>query len=230
LGAVAGALAVGGTAMAAANGSGPLGFMKGDRGERNAQLAKDLAAKLHGPSANQIEKALGQVQTERMAQRRKAEAAAIASELNGVSTDQVDKALQKLEAQRMRQGPPQPGQRPGFRRGDGLAAQLAKELNKSTADVRKALQAARKKEFDAQIDQAVKDGRLTKAQAARIKKNFKNGPRFGGHGFRHGFGGGDGPGRGWGPPPGGPPAGSGAPGGPGAGYAPQGPPPGGASL
>jgi hypothetical protein len=208
--------------MAAANGSGPLGFMKGDN--QDAQLAKDLAAKLHGPSASEIQKALGQVRDERMAQRRKAEAAAIAAQLDGVSADQVDKALQKLEQAR----PPKPGQ---FRRfhgnGDGLAARLAKELNKSTAEVRKALQAARKKQFDAQIDQAVKNGRLTKAQAAKIKKNFQNGPRFGrggfGHGFRHRF---DGDGPGGGPPPGAP-GGSDAPG---AGYAPQGPPPGGASL
>jgi biotin operon repressor len=213
--------------MAAANGSGPLGFMKGDRDGQDAQLAKDLAAKLHGPSASQIQKALGQVRDERMAQRRKAEAAAIAAQLNGVSTDQVDKALQKLE----QAGPPKPGQFRRFdRNGDGLAAQLAKQLNKSTAEVRKALQAARKKQFDAQIDQAVKNGRLTKAQAAKIKKSFQNGPRFGrggfGHGgFRHGFDG-DGPGRGGGPPPGAP----GRPGAPGAGYAPQGPPPGGASL
>jgi hypothetical protein len=215
--------------MAAADGSGPLGFMRGDREQRDAQLAKDLAAKLHGPSASEIQKALGQVQDERMAQHRKAEAAAIAAELNGVSADQVDKALQKLEARRMRQGPPQPGQLRRFRGdGQGLAAGLAKELGKSTAEVRKALQAARKKEFNAEIDQAVKDGRLTRAQAARIKKNFRNGPPFGRRGFRRDFDG-DGVGHGYGPPPG-PPGVPGAPEAPGAGYAPQGPPPGAASL
>src|SRR4051812_14704630 len=101
VGALAGALAVGGTAVAASAGGGPLGFIKGDRGQQDAQLAKDLAAKLNGPSADQIQKALGAVRDERQAKRRKAEATAIAAELDGVSTGDVDKALHRLEAQRM---------------------------------------------------------------------------------------------------------------------------------
>jgi hypothetical protein len=214
VGAVAGALAIGGTAMAAAGGDGPLGFIKGDRDRQDAQLAKDLASKLNGPSADQIQKALGQVRDERMAKRRKQEAAAIAAELDGVSTGDVDKALQKLEAKRERSGPPSGRDPRRFRmRRDGFAADLAKELGKSTASVRKALQAARKKQFESMVDQAVKDGRLTKAQADRIKKRFENGPRLGrrfhGHGHGHGP---DGPGPGFGPPPG-------------AGFAPGGGPP-----
>jgi hypothetical protein len=202
VGAVAGALAVGGTAVAAAGAGGPLGFIKGDRDQNDAQLAQDLAAKLHGPSASEIQKALGQVRDERMAKRRKAEAAAIGAELGGVSADDVDKALQKLEAKHERSGPPK-----DFGRGRRLhrhdfAADLAKQLGKKTADVRKALQAARKKQFAAMLDQAVKDGRLSKAQADAMKKRFQSGPPHFGRGFRHGGPGHGGPGRpGFGGPP-----------------------------
>jgi hypothetical protein len=195
VGAVAGALAVGGTAVAAAGDGGPLGFMRGDRDQNEAQLAKDLAAKLHGPSAAEIQKALGDVRDERMAKRRKAEAAAIAAELDGVSTDQVDKAIQKLEAKREHSGPPKDFGRGRRLHRDGMAANLAKELGKKTADVRKALQAARKKQFEAMLDQAVKDGRLTKAQADAMKKRFESGPPHFGRGFRHGGPGHGGPGR-----------------------------------
>jgi hypothetical protein len=213
VGAVTGALAIGGTAVAAGGGGGPLGFIRGDRDQNDAQLAKDLAGKLHGPSASEIQKALGEVRDERMAERRKAEAAAIAAELDGVSADQVDKALQKLEANRgtQRPGPPRDFRR-GMRR-DPLAAGLAKELGKSTAEVRKAIQAARKKEFDARLDDAVKDGRITQAQADRIKKRFESGPPHFGRGFRHGLHGPGRPGFG-GPPPGGPPGPPAPPGGP----------------
>jgi hypothetical protein len=197
VGAVAGALAVGGTAVAAAGDGGPLGFIRADRDRTDAQLAKDLAAKLHGPSAAEIQKALGEVRDERMAQHRKQEADAIAAELDGVSSAQVAKALEKLEGKFERIRP-----RKDFGRGTRLrrhdfAADLAKELGKSTADVRKALRAARKKQFEARLDQAVKDGRLTRAQADRIKKRFESGPPRFGRRFHH-----DGPGfrRPGGPP------------------------------
>ncbi len=186
--------------------------MNGGRDQQDARLAKDLASKLNGVSADQVQKALGQVRDERMAKRRNEEASAIAAELDGVSTSDVEKALAKLEAKHERSD--RPGDRGSFPRrprGDGFAAGLASELHKSTADVQKALQAARKKQFDTRLDQAVKSGRITQKQADQIKKNFQNGPP--GFRGRHGFRGGPrfhgklgGPGGG--PPPGGPGPGS----------------------
>jgi hypothetical protein len=210
---VVGALAVAGTALAA-GGGGPLGFMNGGRDQQDARLAKDLASKLNGVTPGQVQNALGEVRDERMAKRRKEEASAIAAELDGVSTSDVEKALTKLEAKHERSD--RPGDRRSFRR-DGFAAGLAAELHKSTADVQKALQAARKKQFDARLDQAVKNGRITQKQADQIKKNFQNGPPgfLGGPGFRGGpkFRGklGD---PGGGPPDGGPGPGPGSFGGP----------------
>ena len=212
--AVVGALAVGGTALAA-GGAGPFG---GDRDHNDAQLAKDLASKLHGVSPSEVQSAIGQVRDERRAERRKQQTAAIAAELDGVSQSDVEKALGKLEAKHERsERSERPGARPGFgKRRDGFAADLAKELGKSPADVRKALRAARTKQFKAQLDQAVKDGRLSRAQADKIEKRFEKGPP----GFRRGHGrhggapgpGFGGPGFGGGPPPGdAPPPGDGPP-------------------
>jgi hypothetical protein len=200
--AAAGALAVGGTAVATGAG----GFVGGDREQHDAQLAKDLASKLNGVSAADVQTALGQVRDERRAAHLKQESAALAAELDGVSQADVQKALTKLEAKHERAE----GSRRGrdFRpRRDGFAADLAKELGKPTAEVRKALRAARTKQFQAQLDQAVKDGRLTQAQADKIKKRFESGPPGfgrgrGGHG-PHGPGG-PGPHGPGGPGPGGP--------------------------
>ncbi len=215
-----GALAVAGTALAA-GGGGPLGFMGGGRDQQDAQLAKDLASKLNGVSPAQVQKALGQVRDERMTKRRNEEASAIAAELDGVSNSDVEKALAKVEAKHERtEGQ---GDRRSFRRElrrDDFAAGLAAELHKTTAEVQKALQAARKKQFNARLDQAVKNGRITQKQADQIKKNFANGPpnfRGGHRGLKFRGPDGDGPpgaGPGAGPGPGsfsGPPP-AGAPG------------------
>jgi hypothetical protein len=84
---------------------------------------------------------------------------------------------------------------------DAILSDAAKRLKVDPSDLRSALRAAE----DAQLDQAVKDGKLTQAQADAIKKRAAEsgrvlglgpggpgGPR--GHGGRHGHGGPGGPG------------------------------------
>ena len=203
------ALAVGGTAIAtAAGGGGPFGI-GGDPKEQEAELAKDLASKLDGVNAGQVQRALGEVREERHAERRKAEAEALAAELDGVSAAKIEAALEKLHGQMERSF--RSGQRP--RRVD-FAAALAKEIDKPVAEVRKAMRAAHQKRFEAKLDEAVKEGRITEAQADRIRERMKNAPR----GFRRFRGGPGGPG---GPGHGGP----GGPGGPGGGFGIPVPPP-----
>jgi hypothetical protein len=89
-----------------------------------------------------------------------------------------------------------------------FVAQLAKALGKKESEVRTALLASVKEQFEARIDQAVKDGRLTQKQADRMKKRFDSGrPFFFGHrgpghpGFRRFRGPGPGPGMEGGAPP-----------------------------
>lgn len=81
---------------------------------------------------------------------------------------------------------------------DALLRDAAQRLNVSPDQLRSALQGA----FGDQLDQAVKDGRLTQQQADRIKQRIRAGDlplggRMGGPGFGHGpFGGPGGPGHG----------------------------------
>lgn len=79
---------------------------------------------------------------------------------------------------------------------DALIRDAAQRLNVTPDQLRSALQSAAAD----QLDQAVKDGRLTQQQADRIKQRIRQdglplgaGP---GPGFGHGFGGPDGPGHG----------------------------------
>src|SRR5918999_927519 len=58
--ATAGALAVGGTAIAAPGG-GPFGLLGGSPEEHETEFARDIASKLDGVSADQVERALEQV-------------------------------------------------------------------------------------------------------------------------------------------------------------------------
>ena len=167
----AGTLLAGGTAIAATNGRPLDRVFGGDRQEHDAELARELASRLDGVSAGQVEKALEDVRHDKQAERRKEQAGALAKHLDGVSAADVEKALETIEGQlfseRPRDGKP--------RRVDFIAA-LAKELGKSESDVRKAIQAAHKERVDAMLDQAVKDGRLTEKQADRIRKRFREGP------------------------------------------------------
>lgn len=200
-------LLAGGTAIAAAGGH-PIERVFGDR---DAELADDLAQRLDGVSADEVEKALGDIRDDKQAERRKEQAAALAKHLDGVSVEEAEKALEKVEArlfaERPRGGRDIP--RRGFHRVD-LVAELAKELSKSESDVRKAFRAAHKERFEAMLDEAVKEGRLTEKQAdamrdrvEEMRKRFEDGrPRFGRPHFHHRGG----PGPGFGLEPGGPPA------------------------
>lgn len=204
--ATVGALALGGTAIAATDG-GPFrgGFFGGDPEEREAELAGDLAEKLDGVSAGEVRSALRQVREEHHAERRRRMAAGLAAELD-VSRSDVEAAFEKAE----KQGP------------RDFLGTLSEELGKSRGEVRRAFSAAARKRFDAGLDRAVEEGHLTEEQADRIRRRFREGPP----GFhRHGFVRPGGP-RGMGPPGGEHgPVGPGGPEGPGVGFAIPVPPP-----
>jgi hypothetical protein len=197
--AAVGTLLAGGTAIAA----GGRPFFGPDGGkDHDAQLAQELAKRLDGVSANQIQKALDDLRSDKRAEFRKQQAKDLAKHLDGVSVADVERALEKVEPK----APSKSGHR-RFERVD-FVAELAKALGKSESDVRKAVEAARKERLEAGLDQAVKDGRLTQKQADRIKKGVESGRPFlfhgkgPGHRGFHGRFRGPGPGFEGGPPPG----------------------------
>ena len=192
-----GALAIAGTAIASPGG-GPLGLLGGDRDEHRAELARNLAGKLDGVSPGEVNRALGQVERERRARHRAELASGLAAQLDE-SKEKVEEALAKAE-ERMRRG---------FREGrpprEGPHASLARALGKSPEEVRKAFHALHQQRLERELDEAVKEGRISKERAEQIKKRFEDGPPGPRMRFRHGPGGPGGPGVGPapGPPPGG---------------------------
>ena len=197
--AVLGTLAVAGTAVAG-SGGGPLGGVFGeDREERQQELARDLASKLDGVSAEQVERALDEVHAERRAEHRAELARALASKLDGVSVEEAEQAIEKAE-ERLRQAF-EDGDRPPRR--DVFVQTLASELDKSERQIRNALRAARRERLESKLDEAVREGRISEERANRIRERLEEGPPFG-RGLRHrggppGFFGG--PGGFEGPPP-----------------------------
>jgi hypothetical protein len=169
--AAAGALAVGGTAVATPGG-GPLGGLLGEHDERKAELARDLASKLDGVSAGEVERALDEVHEERRAEHRKQLAQGLASKLEGVSAEEAERALRKSHEELRhafeRGGPP---------RGEPVAT-LAQELGKAESEVRRALRAIRRDRLEGELEEAVREGRISEEQAERIRERFERGSRF----------------------------------------------------
>jgi hypothetical protein len=162
--ATVGALALGGTAIAVADGGGPFG---GDPEVREGKFAGELASKLDGVSKGEVRRALGQIRAEHHAELRRKMASALAAELD-VSRSDAEAALEKAE----QRGP------------RDFLGTLARELDKTRGEVRRAFASAARKRFEAHLDREVKEGDLTREQANRIRKRFRDGPP----GFhRHGF-------------------------------------------
>ncbi|MBK5111801.1 MAG: hypothetical protein JJE10_10680 [Thermoleophilia bacterium] len=185
------ALGAAGTAIAAPGG----GVLGGDPEERQAEFASDLAQRLDGVNANQVEQGLEEVHAEREAEMLNQRAEGLAGQLDGVSVEQAKSALERVHETLKTEGTrPDPEQ---------VDKQLADELGVSVEQIQKAHQA----EQESRLDQAVEDGMLTEEQADQIREQIESG---------------EGPVPGGGHPgPGGP---GGAPGGPGAGYGPGLPP------
>src|SRR4051812_8872546 len=92
--AAVGTLLAGGTAIAA----GGRPFFGPDKQDRDAELAKELAKRLDGVSADQIQKALDDLRHDKRAEFRKQQAEDLAKHLDGVSVADVEKALEKVES------------------------------------------------------------------------------------------------------------------------------------
>ena len=184
------ALGAGATAVAAPGGDGPLGGVFGPSPqERRTEQARDLAKELKLPE-QRVRQAIDRVGDKRRAEHQAERAKELATRLD-VSETAALQALEKgrealrkeFESNRGREGARPRGARNAF-----LEA-VATELDKSTEEVRKALQDIRKDRLNAKLAEAVKGGRLTQKQADEIKKQAEKGPG------RFHFRGGHGPGR-----------------------------------
>ena len=168
--ATAGTLALGGAAIAIADGRGPFGD---GPAVNEAEFAGDLAEKLDGVSAGEVRRALREVREEHHAERRSEMAAGLAEQLD-VSRADAEAALEKAEARGPRD----------------FIGTLARELGKTRRELRTALRTMAREHFDAMLDRAVEKGRMTQEQADRARERFREGPP----GFhRHGFVGPGGP-------------------------------------
>lgn len=201
--AVAGALAVAGTAVAA--GGGPFGGPLG--GDRQEQLAEDLAGELDGVNPNEVSEALQSVAEQKRAEHRAEIAAGIAAQLDGVDADAVEAALSKHSEQV--QAVLEAGERPEM---GSLATTLAEELGKSEDEISTALEAAREAgieqrqaEMLERLEAAVESGEISEEQADEIRERIESGPPAGMHGGPGGHR--PGPGEPGGFGPGGPPQG-----------------------
>jgi hypothetical protein len=187
--AAVGTLAVAGTAIA---GPGPLGgVFREDRDERRQEFARDLASKLDGVSAQEVDGALRELHAERRAEHRAELARALAGKLEGVSAGDVEQALEKAE-ERMRQAFEE-RQRPDR---ELFVETLASELDKSEREIRNALRAARRDRLESKLDEAVREGRISEERADQIRERIEEGRpglrlrfRGGGPGGPHGPGG-----------------------------------------
>lgn len=161
-------LVAGGTALATRGGP-----FHDDPAQHRQELAQDLARNLDGVTAAEVETALEKVRAQRMAEHRAELAKDLASRLEGVTAAQVESALEKAwRERRSSDGPPDH---------QAFAKTLASELDKTEAEVRTALHDARRARMNDRLDAAVRAGRLTEAQADRIREHMRSA-----RGWRHG--------------------------------------------
>ncbi|MDQ3587928.1 MAG: hypothetical protein M3350_02720 [Actinomycetota bacterium] len=170
-------LGAGATAVAAPSGDGPLGGVFGPSPqERRAEQARDLAKELKLPE-QRVREAIDRVGERRRAEHRADRAKELAKRLD-VSEEDASRALEKGHEALRKEFESNRG-REGFRpRGarDAFLKVVADELDKSTEEVRKALQDIRKDRVKAELAEAVKEGRLSQKQADRIEKQAEKGP------------------------------------------------------
>jgi hypothetical protein len=200
------ALAAGGVAVAsAASGGGVFGSPE----EQRAEFATDLASRLDGVTAEEIETGLSEIGAERKEEMLQRRAGQLAAGLDGVTVEQARTALESLEPDSGSATRPDPRQ---------MEKELAAALGVTVTELRQAHRQAHRSEMNAQLERAVDEGVMTSKQAARIRRQSRN-PRAG-HG-RGGPPGGPGQVGGFGGP-GGPPPGIGMPGGKGGALPPTG--------
>ena len=191
------------TTALATPGDGPLALLGGgDRDERRAEHARALGEKL-GVDASRVERALGEIHSERREARQDALARAVAERL-AVPAGDAERAVERAFAvTRPERGLPRPEHGERGEKGGPLTRAIANELDKRPQEVREALRAFRRERLEQRLAEAVREGRLTERQADELRERIESrrGRGLGPHG-RPGFGpphGDHGPG--FGPPP-----------------------------